>query len=133
LDWWGRIRQARERMQPKMRQQDAADRMAVAQQTYSGWETGKSEPTLADFVKLAGLYGTVPEWLAFGVEMDPRNLIDRETIRAAILAVEKAPLALSPEDKLQLIFNLYEMARTLRVNDLPAVLESLLAASKRTR
>ena len=131
--WWGRIRQARERSTPKLRQQDAADKLSVAQQTYSGWETGRSEPTLADFQKLADLYGTAPEWLAFGVRMDPRNLIDRETITAAILAVEKAPIELSPEDKLQLIFNLYEMSRTLRVNDLPAVLESLLKSSKKAR
>jgi transcriptional regulator with XRE-family HTH domain len=120
-------------MIPKLRQEDAAERLSIAQQTYSGWETGKREPTLAEFEKLAVLYGTSPEYLAFGKSMDPRNLIDRETIGAAILAVERSPIELSPEDKVQLIFNLYEMGRTLRNNDFAGLLESFMGGAKKSR
>ena len=47
----------------RLKQQEIAPLLGIKQNTYSDWETGKSEPNLENVVKLAKLFKTTTDFL----------------------------------------------------------------------
>ncbi|MCC9691412.1 helix-turn-helix transcriptional regulator, partial [Streptococcus agalactiae] len=51
------------RQESGLKQQEIAPLLGIKQNTYSDWETGKSEPNLENVVKLAKLFKTTTDFL----------------------------------------------------------------------
>jgi transcriptional regulator with XRE-family HTH domain len=69
-----RLREARKGLRPKVRQEDVADAMDVAQSAVSKWETGETTPDALQIVKLAALYGVTAEYLVGHGDRKPKPL-----------------------------------------------------------
>lgn len=78
-DWSQRITLARELQ--SWNQEKFAVEVCLSQQTVGGYETGRSEPNLARFIKLAKVLKVPVEWLAFGVgNPDENGPVTQETL-----------------------------------------------------
>ena len=55
------------RKEKKLTQKELAEQIGIKQNSYSDWETGKTEPSFENLIKLADLFGISLDWL-FGRE-----------------------------------------------------------------
>ena len=55
------------RKEKKLTQKELAEQIGIKQNSYSDWETGKSEPSFENLIKLADLLEVSLDWL-FGRE-----------------------------------------------------------------
>lgn len=61
MSFHGRLKQHRK--EKKLTQKEIAPLLGIKQNTYSDWETGKSEPNLENVVKLSKILGTTTDEL----------------------------------------------------------------------
>jgi len=73
-----RIRQGRLELSARegkaLTQGDIAERLGVAQSTVGRWEAGLKEPDLETIRRIAALFGTTPDYIAFGTQPPPGAL-----------------------------------------------------------
>lgn len=51
------------RTEKKLRQEDISDKLSIARQTYSAWETGERTPDINNLIKLADFYDVSLDFL----------------------------------------------------------------------
>lgn len=51
------------RNEKQFRQEDIAEKLSIARQTYSSWETGERTPDIESLIKLADLYNVSLDFL----------------------------------------------------------------------
>ncbi len=51
------------RTENKLRQEDIAEKLSIARQTYSSWETGERTPDIENLIKLADFYNVSLDFL----------------------------------------------------------------------
>jgi transcriptional regulator with XRE-family HTH domain len=74
--WAQRIIAARNAMPDSPGQELAAERLKVPQSKLGDWETGKTQPNIAEFEALGSFFKLPPEFLAFGVIGQPSQQDD---------------------------------------------------------
>jgi transcriptional regulator with XRE-family HTH domain len=75
-----RIKAARERLEPKMTQQDLADRLGTSDKAVSGWERDKAVPEFAKMPELRRILRVTYAWLVEGNSAAPPAIDDPEVI-----------------------------------------------------
>lgn len=120
LGFGKRIRASR----PDQLSQEALGKVVgKSQSTINAWEHETSEPSLADFQRLADALGVSPIWLAFGDDghVQPERL-DREIVRLIVTALErrisrKRGMRPDPEGRAKMILAMYDLVSQRDVND----------------
>lgn len=75
----GRLRDARENIEPTKRQEDIAAHLGLSRAAVAQWERGQTIPQPHVIIEVAKYLKTTPEWLAFGVKSDTK-VIERESL-----------------------------------------------------
>lgn len=81
-----RIRAAREAINPKITQQDVAERVGRSKSAVNLWENGKGEPSAEALVQLSSMFGVTTDWL-LGVDNSRQAAIQGATEAISINAV----------------------------------------------
>lgn len=75
-----RIKAARERLEPKLTQQDLADRLGTTDKAVSGWERDKAVPEFAKMPELRRILRVTYAWLVEGHTAAPPDADDPEVL-----------------------------------------------------
>lgn len=94
-----RIKAARERLQPAMRQKDVADAFGISDKAVSSWERGETIPDWDKFAKLARILKIPVGWLLEGAGPPPPP--DHLTVRIEALTPAERAMFTAMIDALQ--------------------------------
>lgn len=89
----GRLKKMRESLKPKPSQEKFAQKFGVGRSTYSGYETGTSEPDLKTLIEIADYFGVSLDYLVGRTDNPQMYLISND--------MEKEIIDLSDENNLK--------------------------------
>lgn len=77
----GRLRDGRKAA--RLSQEDVAAELTVSAKAVSSWESGERMPSAERFGDLCAIYGVSADFILFGTDMVPRELLDALSRAAA--------------------------------------------------